>query len=115
MKTELSPLEALDLLCEHICNDEKEIMYKSIIETALKEKDIIEKELQEKKNSVGVLLIQLEKYDKIIKAFEIIKEKRVNVWCISRVGLERYNNEFMCQKERELTQEEYDLLKEVLL
>lgn len=62
--------------------------------------------------------------DKIIKerkALEIIKEKRVNVFwlmeCISCYtnALEKYNEDVLCKDIDCLTQEEYDLLKEVLL
>lgn len=52
---------------------------------------------------------------KKLKAFDIIKEKKVNVWCISMVSLEKYNTNFVNQDWRKLTQEEYELLKEVLL
>ena len=49
-----------------------------------------------------------------LKAFEIIKKKRVNVHLlILSDSLEKYN--FNLLPYRKLTQEEYDLLKEVLL
>ena len=51
---------------------------------------------------------------KELKAFEIIKEKEVNVFIFLHSGdLETYND--MVEDNRKLTQEEYDLLKEVLL
>lgn len=53
-----------------------------------------------------------------LKAFEIIKEKRVNVnqffkHCSNN---DKWGyNKTVCDKKRQLTQEEYDLLKKVLL
>lgn len=53
--------------------------------------------------------------EKSLKALEIIKEKEVNVGLLSRcANAERYNKG-ICYELRYLTQEEYDLLKEVLL
>ena len=53
--------------------------------------------------------------EKALKALEIIKEKGVNVGLLSRcANAERYNKG-MCYESRYLTQEEYELLKEVLL
>ena len=53
--------------------------------------------------------------EKELKALEIIKDKRVNVeWllkCFKDYDLETYNT----YQTKPLTQEEYDLLKEVLL
>lgn len=53
---------------------------------------------------------------KKLKALEIIKEKQVNVGDFIRCkSIEDYND-YCCYNEKEqLTQEEYDLLKEVLL
>lgn len=58
-------------------------------------------------------------YSKQVKALEIIKEKRVDVNdLLNFVSLEAYN-EYVCacddNDKRTLTQEEYDLLNEVLL
>ena len=51
---------------------------------------------------------------KKLKAFEIIKEKEINVFIFLHSGdLETYND--MVEDNRKLSQEEYDLLKEVLL
>lgn len=64
---------------------------------------------------------QLLEEDKSKKALEIIKNKRVNVFwlmeCISHYinALEKYNEEVLCKDIDCLTQEEYELLKEVLL
>ena len=50
---------------------------------------------------------------KKLKALEIIKKKEVDVSCLLFDGLEIYNDNM--HPSRVLTQEEYDLLKEVLL
>ena len=51
-------------------------------------------------------------YNKKLKALEIIKEKRVNVeWLLETESVEEYNESLYI----DLTQEEYDLLKEILL
>ena len=50
--------------------------------------------------------------EKEIKALEIIKKKKVDVSFLE-LGLEQYNNNL--PKKHKLSQEEYDLLKEVLL
>lgn len=56
-----------------------------------------------------------EETQKKLKALEIIKDKRVNVSLLScSEWLDFYNQE-IAYKEKELTQEEFDLLKEVLL
>ena len=53
---------------------------------------------------------------KELKVLEIIKEKRVNAFALSMSKtLESYNNLLYVYPERQLTQEEYELLKEVLL
>ena len=49
--------------------------------------------------------------EKELKALEIIKNKNV-LPCMLKDELEKYNK--CCPKNEELTQEEYDLLKEVL-
>ena len=50
--------------------------------------------------------------EKSLKALEIIKNKQVNVFLLHSVDLETYND--MIADNRNLTQEEYELLKEVL-
>ena len=53
-------------------------------------------------------------FPKELKALEIIKDKEVNVFIFLHSGdLETYND--MVEENRKFTQEEYDLLKEVLL
>ena len=84
-------LEALNRICEHLDLDDEYFYLKNGEKTDYK---VIEKSL---------------------KALEIIKEKGVNVGLLSRcANAERYNKG-MCYESRYLTQEEYDLLKEVLL
>ena len=52
-------------------------------------------------------------YEKLL-AFQIIKEKLVNVFILKHSpNLETYND--MVEDDRELIQEEYDILKKVLL
>ena len=52
--------------------------------------------------------------EKSLKALEIIKKKRVNLFLFSFcIKKEEYNSEV--SKERRLTQTEYDILKEILL
>lgn len=76
-----------------------------IIETALKRLEKIET------TTHSVLRDDI---SKTLKAFDIIKEKEVNVFIFLHSGdLETYND--MVEDNRKLTQEEYDLLKEVLL
>ena len=72
------------------------------------------------KNYKEVAITNLED-DKRLKAFGIIKEKRVDVhmlfWCFEKGGLERYNrflDAFFESSKHRLTKEQFDLLKEVL-
>ena len=78
-------------------------------------------------NNQGVLcvLVPIEENkenNKKLKAFEIIKKKNVSMPLIKNaIDLENYNKELRCFRfkkqclKEQLTQEEYDLLKEVLL
>lgn len=60
------------------------------------------------------LVREKQENDKKLKAVEIIKEKEVNVFIFLHSGdLETYND--MVEDNRKLIQEEYELLKEVLL
>lgn len=68
---------------------------------------------------IGVTKEELTELEKKLKAFEIIKEKQIDVLYIAMFpnSLEKYNKHvsFVHDDEWCLTQEEYDLLKEVLL
>lgn len=60
----------------------------------------------------------VEEVEKAVKALEIIKEKQINflvfnVSVITKEGVRKYNSHFASENQR-LTQEEFDLLKEVL-
>lgn len=85
----------------------------NIIETALKELEYL-KEVKNmddfyKKNNA---IIDYELIGKKLKAFEIIKNKKVNVeWLLESENVEEYNESLYI----DLAQEEYDLLIEVLL
>ena len=75
-----------------------------IIETALKENIELKKCID--------LIGDIETNNKKLKALEIIKEKKVYPsFLLNTKNLEEYNKEVI----QKLTQEEYDLLKEVLL
>ena len=88
----------------------------NIIENALKELEFYQKRDKTFKNDVNKLV-------KKLKALEIIKEKKVDLTNLlfiyehePQYGLKVYNNSVNKYRgEKELTQEEYDLLKEVLL
>ena len=53
--------------------------------------------------------------EKSLKALEIIKEKEVNMQVFNQCeDVETYNKVYIKQKDRQLTQEEFNLLKEGL-
>lgn len=59
---------------------------------------------------------ELQKQDgKELKALEITKEKLVNLFHLAYTDTKEAYNDLVSEHYRELTQEEYDLLKEVLL
>ena len=96
-------LEAFEILKQDIgkCYEDEML----IVETALKRLE----QLEEEKQSFDRVI------EKKLKALEIIRKKRVNIGDFVRCkNIEDYN-EYCCYNEKEqLTQEEYDLLKEVL-
>lgn len=113
-------------LCEYVAKR------KDIIETALKEKENIESrideifsnhniksfvELNERLCDYNELKFDDDIKQKKLKALEIIKKKRVECWLLNSVFLNgdkvEIYNELLKLKHNELTQEEYDLLKEV--
>ena len=62
-------------------------------------------------------LDQLDQIEKELKAFEIIKEKNVNVGMLKRsesVGSYHYKMDELRDKTKPLTEDEFNLLKEVL-
>ena len=81
----------------------------AIIETALKDHE----KITGGDFHIEPINVHIENQKKI-KALEIIKEKEVDVFIFLHSGdLETYND--IVEDNRKLTQEEYDLLKEVLL
>lgn len=74
----------------------------------------LRREISNKEKMLYRDFILKECFPKELKAFEIIKEKEVNMFIFLHSGdLETYND--MVEENRKLTQEEYDLLKKVLL
>lgn len=68
---------------------------------------------------IGLTFEELAELEKELKALEIIKEKSINVLILkysflSEEGVEYYNKHFE-NKDLFLTQEQFDLLREVLL
>ena len=131
-KNELTPLVALEIIkaifgelgenWEYMTVKEAYPTEINVIETALKENEELKQELVEWKarfsnDYIGKMVeAKVGAEYKQLKAFEIIKEKRVDVRLLLKSNdLQHYNNvaEFMGYEK--LTQEEYDLLKEVLL
>ena len=121
MNKELSPLEALKELKYQVAGLEaathdvppqrttylvRDMGLFEIIETALKELDF---------KRMVIVDFLTGNDEKKLKALEIIKEKKVNIRGLSRLTLEEYNENRRSHKEEQLTQEEFDLLKEVLL
>ena len=67
---------------------------------------------KEKERDIKISKCEYEMLKKKTKALEIIKNKKVNVkWLLNSNSYEEYNKWY----DIPLTQEEYDLLKEVLL
>ena len=71
------------------------------------------KELIEKVKHCGFeeWRLAIEKIEKELKALEILKNKKTDINLLLNNGLDFYNS---CFYPRKLTQEEYELLKEVL-
>ena len=127
MKNELSPLECLRIVKEFALefienNLDKRLIIGGcdIIETELKD---YEKQKQLVQTLQDKIYVKEMKYAKQEKALEIIKEKKVDIAIlIESESLYDYNdymnnsdiyNEY--GNSRQLTKEEFDLLKEVLL
>jgi hypothetical protein len=90
-------------------------------------KELAEKNIVLKRNDVWKKIYfsssqksyTLKEIEKIVRALEIIKEKRVDIGtlfiCFEKYDLETFNMSVNGAKDEiSLTQEEYDLLKEVL-
>ena len=112
-------LEAYNRLCSHLDYDNDDYMFNgqyeednAVIENALKEYETLNK-----------VFISMEDFEyKPLDPLEIIKEKKVDVPYIIENPEEKdviwYNARFtgvLCESWRMLSQEEYDLLREVLL
>ena len=90
----------------------KDISEYKTIEKELKEKEELQKLLDHERDLNNHLITHE------VKALDIIKEKRVNVkaflmCCNEKTGLLIYNSQVL--ENQELTEEEFNLLKEVLL
>ena len=85
-----------------------------IIETALKENVELKKMIKNFNEAIGEPQIIPPTIEKQLKALEIIKEKSVDVPLLVNCSILEFYNLFARSK-KELTQEEYVLLKEVLL
>ena len=103
-------LQALEKLTNYKCSCMSEkVECKEIIETALKDYE----KITGGDFHIEPINVHIEN-QKQIKALEIIKEKEVDVFIFLHSGdLETYND--IVEDNRKLTQEEYELLKEVLL
>lgn len=117
MSKELEALKKIGDVC-----DIKDTNYYKIVESALIQAQKDKKELQDLKSAInkGSMIAQWShdyQHEKELKALEIIKEKKVFPSIILETkNLEEYNINFKdieCLHYRLLTQEEFDLLKEV--
>lgn len=111
-------LEALEDIKYRMCEDSK-------TQTKLINKDlsIIEKELErlEELDNGAYVSIHINRYNELCdkeEALEIIKNKKINIFglfeTIKYENPSSYNDSVKCPVNYELTQEEYDLLREVL-
>lgn len=118
MSKELTPLEAFQLFFKELKIEDSE--FARIIETALKRLEELEiensKQFKEKWVQDNLAMtFELNVVKDKLKALEIIKEKRVDVDRLLRskdLGEYNFSNAYVYQ---DLTQDEYDLLREVLL
>lgn len=115
MSKELTPLEALNILVGMAVVQQRAYTIKPIIEKALKETERLKTSYLE-----NLLNEESKEYIyKKLKVLEIVKEKKVDVdLLLKSLDSEMYNVVFenWNRPERnQLTQEEYELLKEVLL
>ena len=128
---ELTPLDACKIIREHdfpmmiatmppipaTMSGKTEGELWEIIETALKDYEM-EHTLRIRLENINYELVREKQgNDKKLKAFEIIKEKRVDITFFDtyvKWNWEKYLNRKLKCSEKELTQAEFDLLKEVL-
>lgn len=131
-------LKALQSLTEYLTGDYRDCFEElSIIGTALQDYETLKILNENQKHNIELLMEEnkmlkqrIEKLDKMhsnalnkiandrnkLKVLEIIKEKNTNVrGIINSPTLEYYIDHCMPRHSKEPTQEEYDLLKEVLL
>ena len=98
LASNLTPLEAL----ERLRNRDFPLMITTLPPTSATKEGYSEKDL-------------FDNIEKSLKAFEIIKEKKVNVhYLVYSNDLKDYNERTFILPNEILTQEEYDLLKEAL-
>ena len=111
----MTQLEALEKIQYMLKGYETAIEPLQIIESTLKDYEILCEQLEKANNVYRDLMVENERN---IKALEIIKEKDVSMyWLRHSKNVDEYNNFILTDKRQyqKLTQEEYDLLKEVLL
>jgi hypothetical protein len=113
MSKELTPLKTFELLCRYCVEEINILRHKQIVEDYFYnekyEVSITDKKTLEKGLTANI--------KKALKAFEIIKEKEVAIFVINDTSsFDEYNARLLTKgTNQELTQEEYDLLKKVLL
>lgn len=108
MKTPIKSFEIIKEMYEYFVKKYRDLEPKLMI-CEKEDFDNVETALKENlglKNSI----------DRIQKVFEILKKKKVNVWTLleTKTCAEYNFKEVVIKPKRKLTQEEYDLLKEVL-
>ena len=86
------------------------------IETELKRLEELEDRINELEETNHLMFLREHENTKKLKALEIIKKKEVDIGWLKRAkDLREYNSGMGINSYSALTQEEYDLLKEVLL
>ena len=115
MNKEITPLEVAKQLKDFVLEFVKNGLDRRFVIGSF---DIIEQSLQSLERydaeHLGIREAELNDVKAMCKAFNIIKEKRVDVsWLVISDDLKEYNEGL--ERKWKLTQEEYDLLKEVLL
>lgn len=119
-------LEALNRIYDKYVTDDESLeddKLFSIVETALKENVELKKMIRNFNEAIGEPQIITPTIEKKLKALEIIKEKEVNISFFMMYIKEDYCYEWYEKDHKAmfpatkklLTQEEFDLLKEVLL